>query len=703
MLHHHAWQLSVASINVNGFGDPNKRRRVLHDLRTNKYDIICLQETHAQLADVNEYRRGWPGPSVWTTTPPSHGRSGGIAVLFNRRRFTTDDFTVLHQDDDTGTVLAVQLAINTNTTINITAVYAPNDPATRRVFFEDLADVSASFSAADHNILLGDFNCVQDPVLDRASPSLDASAALAGSVELLGLTAQLNVIDVWRHHHPTARCTTRRGNVATRHGVRTTGSRIDRCYLDRDLVSLARTTHHPSVSDHDLVHVNVEVPAVTRGRSYWKLNVSLLRRDDFRSDINGIIVSTWSDVRLPPSARWDLLKTRVRQYCMSVSAESHRQHRSDLLAAQLDHQHALSLWHTDPSNDNAAMLQTAQVHLHRHEEREFTAAAVRSRATWLLKGERATRYFCSLEKRRATSTTFTALVHPATDQLVNQPNDMLDAANTYYQHLFTPEHDIDDAAAAELLRHMPSLPADQTAAIDLPISADELLAAIDAAPGNKCPGLDGLPAEFYKAFAQLLVPLLLDVLQDSIATGLLPSSMRTGLLSLMHKKGDTTNLDNYRPLTMLTADYKLIAAVVNRRLQPTLQQLVHPDQKGFVPGRNIVEHLALQRFVRQHCDRTRTNAAILFLDQRKAFDRVHWQWRDKMLTHCNFGPGIRGLISLLHTDASFSVQVNGHISAPSPLLRGTRQGDPLSPTLYALCDEPFACSLCVLTPSSPAS
>ena len=50
------------------------------------------------------------------------------------------------------------------------------------------------------------------------------------------------------------------------------------------------------------------------------------------------------------------------------------------------------------------------------------------------------------------------------------------------------------------------------------------------------------------------------------------------------------------------------------------------------------------------------------------------------------------MVSLLHANISASVLVNGHISRPFPVLRGTRQGDPLSPGLYALLDEPLACA-----------
>jgi hypothetical protein len=199
--------------------------------------------------------------------------------------------------------------------------------------------------------------------------------------------------------------------------------------------------------------------------------------------------------------------------------------------------------------------------------------------------------------------------------------------------------------------------------------------------------------EFYSAFWPSLGPILLEVLQDSVRTGLLPRSCREGVLSLLFKKGARTSLSNYRPLTMLTSDYKLLSKIMARRLDAVIGGLVHPDQTGFIRGRNITSNLILLRSVSAHCARKRVSAAVVFLDQEKAFDRVHWQYRDLVLRHVGFGNLFRSMVSLLHTDIFTAVQVNNHLSRRFRVLRGTRQGDPFSPGLFALLEEPFACAL----------
>ncbi len=694
LIAHNPWALRLASLNVNGLGDAAKRRHLHHHIHTNHYDVVYLQETHAQQADMDELVRFWNGPSFWTTTPTRLGRRNGVAILLNRKRFTVDDAELVINDDENGQFIAVRLRVAPNVHVNLINVYAPSKPHERTEYYDKLHDKLDGVNPADHTVLCGDFNCVLDPQLDRVSTSDSDRNALAGSTELLALTAHLAVSDAWRHHHPTTRMTSRRASVATRTGSQTTGSRIDRAYVDDTLLRHADVSHiRHNISDHDLVLVDVHVPAVVRGRSYWKMNVSLLKDDAFYTDVRGIIKSTWLHSTLDPSRRWDLLKHRVRTAALFHSSRINDERQRTLLSAQLAHQNALDTWHRSSVDANAAVLASARAAWEQQLEYAYQGAAVRSRTKALLHGERATRYFCRQERRHIQATVISELNHPLSGDAVSDSADLLDAATSFYSNLYRPERDIDDAAADQLLAHMPTLNAFDSAQVDTPISAADLLNAIQHAPTGKTPGLDGLPADFYKRFADQLVPLLVEVLNHATAAGRLPESMCTGVLTLLHKKGDNKDLSNYRPLSMLTADYKLIASAVNQRMQPSLQTLVHPDQKGFVPGRHITEHLALQRFVQAHCARTSTKAVFVTLDQAKAFDRVHWRWRDRVLQHCGFGPGIRSLISLLHQDASFKITINGHISAPSPLLRGTRQGDPLSPTLYALCDEPFACAL----------
>jgi hypothetical protein len=320
-------------------------------------------------------------------------------------------------------------------------------------------------------------------------------------------------------------------------------------------------------------------------------------------------------------------------------------------------------------------------------------AGVRSRANWLLKGESCTKFFCSLESKRSRESTIVSITHHLTDQPCATTATRTEAAAVYYERLYTPTAPIDRAAARNIIQHMRPLTDAQRAILNAPITLDELLTAVRHSPRNKTPGSDGLPVELYDTFWTQLGPLLLKVFNHAHESGQMPKSCRSGVLSLLHKKGDRSNLGNYRPLTMLCADYKVISKLLATRLDNVLQQYIHPDQAGFVSGRQITDNLALLTLAQRHYYLNKLKAIGILVDQEKAFDYVEWDYRDMTFDHINVGNDFQRWVNVLHHDASAQVQINGHLSRTLRVRRGTRQGDPLSPGLFVLIEEAFACAL----------
>ena len=101
---------------------------------------------------------------------------------------------------------------------------------------------------------------------------------------------------------------------------------------------------------------------------------------------------------------------------------------------------------------------------------------------------------------------------------------------------------------------------------------------------NKSPGSDGLPVEFYWTLWDILSDDLVSVLNSSYASGILPSSLRKGLISLSFKKGDRLERKNWRPIALLNVDYKLCAQTLAGRLLRVIHLVVDKDQTCGVPG-----------------------------------------------------------------------------------------------------------------------
>ena len=140
-------------------------------------------------------------------------------------------------------------------------------------------------------------------------------------------------------------------------------------------------------------------------------------------------------------------------------------------------------------------------------------------------------------------------------------------------------------------------------------------------------------------------------------------------------------------------DYKIASRSIALRLLKVIASVVSTDQTCGVPGRQISDNTALLRNIVDYCSWSNSRAAILFLDQRKAFDRVEWVFLWATLNKMGFSPSLIHWVKTFYAKHKSAVFVNQFVSDFFPLSRGVRQGCPLSPLLYVWCQKfwPLVC------------
>ena len=72
---------------------------------------------------------------------------------------------------------------------------------------------------------------------------------------------------------------------------------------------------------------------------------------------------------------------------------------------------------------------------------------------------------------------------------------------------------------------------------------------------------------------------------------------------LLYKKGDTSNMDNYRPISLLNTIYKIFAAIVHKRLADKLDKLLQRTQFGFGKGLGTADPIQCVRRAAEHSER----------------------------------------------------------------------------------------------------
>jgi hypothetical protein len=168
---------------------------------------------------------------------------------------------------------------------------------------------------------------------------------------------------------------------------------------------------------------------------------------------------------------------------------------------------------------------------------------------------------------------------------------------------------------------------------------EEIKAALDSIEGLKAPGLDGMPAVFFKkswdVVGQQLTKEVLGVLQG----GRLPEGWNDTIISLIPKVEKPEKVTDLRPISLCNVVYKVVSKVLASRLRDVLPDIITPNQSAFVPGRlisdNILIAYELTHYLLNKRDGDLGYAAIK-LDMSKAYDCIEWSFLRDMMRKLGF-------------------------------------------------------------------
>lgn len=664
--------MNILSLNVNGLRAYQKLNNLFALIEDWSIDVVLLQETHWDDCIASDVEKSWNWKVFYNNFS---NKSCGVAILVNSK---WKDSAKLLNTDNEGRFISITVEYDDDI-FTIGNIYAPTVQSEKIKFLVKISD----FIKNQNFILGGDYNTSLCST-DRYNTIHKRDNCF---IELMNMMTRYKLIDIWRKRYPHSRTYSWKRFIDNDVKM----SRIDYFLISENLQNSVSQIYYrdTSLSDHSFVILKVKFHETVRGPGVWILNNQILTELEYRNKIVDIIVR---ERQCPlynsePLVWWDNLKYRIKKFSQLYCQK--RNSKKNKLYFSLQRQITNLL---NERNINITKYQKLKDELTIIENEKCNGAILRSKAKWYVDSDKNTKYFLSLEKYRQKKNTIGELLLP-NGQVVSETDSILDCEFGFYSELYSCVQDKNEDIDM-FLKYIDKKVDDQDKIdCDKDISKEEIYIALSKMSKNKTPGPDGLTVSFYLEFWNQLADDFQKLIESIYTENSMTRSMRHGHISLIHKKGDKRNLKNYRPISLLNVDYKIIARVLSNRLKLVLPNIISTSQTSCVVGRDISDTVASLRDIIDLIEEEQYEGYILKIDQEKAFDRVSHLYLFKTLEKFGFGSTFCRWIKILYSDIFSAVKCNGHISKYFPIQNSVRQGCPISALLFVLTAEPLALAI----------
>ena len=215
-----------------------------------------------------------------------------------------------------------------------------------------------------------------------------------------------------------------------------------------------------------------------------------------------------------------------------------------------------------------------------------------------------------------------------------------------------------------------------------PILREEVEAAVKSLKKGKSPGIDNIPGELVQAGGDAVISALHKICNKIWQTEEWPIPWtQSRIITLPVKKGNLQQCKNYCTVNLICHPSKVLLKVLLNRLKPRAESIIAEEQAGFRSGRNTIEQIFSLRILCERYLQHQQDLYHVFIDFKKAFDRV-WHkalWSTMRLCIIN---NLIQVIENLYNKATSAVYLNGDIGDWFRTTVGVRQGCRLSPTLF---------------------
>ena len=226
-------------------------------------------------------------------------------------------------------------------------------------------------------------------------------------------------------------------------------------------------------------------------------------------------------------------------------------------------------------------------------ENKTKGAIIRSKCRYAELGKKNTNYFLSMEKRNFNKKVINKLLLDNGKEICKE-TEILEALKKFYEKLYESDEQValvEHTKIDPFFNNLPKLSEEHSVLCEDDLTENEVYSCLKIFVTGKSPGSDGLPAEWYLTFWQDIKQLVLNSFLYSRSNGHLSITQKQEIITLLPKKDkDPLKIKNWRPISLLNTDYKILSKCIANRIKKILHNIIHYDQTGFLQGRYIGEN-----------------------------------------------------------------------------------------------------------------
>jgi len=654
--------IKITTINVRGLSSLKKKKYLSEFLIDNKIDIACLQEISNSFEDFPD------GNYIYVL---NRGLTGlGTAIVYRKELKPIET----HKDIN-GRI--IKLTFKDYSIINVYGYplkSEENNLRKRINFFTK--DIPKYINSNENIILLGDFNAVPE----KKQPGTFLW-------NLKNLIENLNYIDCHEIYN--------KSDIIYTYISQTGKSRIDRIYINNNLKELVKECGYNDYiqSDHRAVSIQIETEKIKIDKfpsPFWRMNISVLTDTDYEYNFKNTLREAIKEKKDSEDVlNWwsNTFKPKIKYMTIDFCKSQNKLEKSNKIFIN----NCLNQLAKEIADGKDSILEYNNLKKQECDnfEQKKQAISVTAKLTGQIEGEQVSVAHVINQNRRKNAKNRKEL-KSSDGTLKCEERDKEKIIYDYYVKLYTLEKKNQDPSIYN--QNINKIVNDTEAKhLTERLNLTEIKNAILDLKDGKSPGMDGLPVEFYKIFWEDLKDILLELYIFILDFNIMSKDQKTGAISLIHKSKDKNELDNWRPISLLCVDYKILAKILTNRIKPVLNKIISPQQTGGLSNRNVSENLCNTRNTLLIA--SENNGAILSLDFAKAFDQVDRQLVYKTMSFFRFPPLFIKWIQTLYEDSKIRVILNGKLGNEINMGRGIKQGCPLAMYLYIIYIEPLVINL----------